>query len=617
MNRRARFLALAALGLLGVIRPLAGQDSLRTRARHMAASGEFREAASAWRLVLDSRPDDLFALAGLVDALEAMGAWRDAIAPLDRLLALGVSDPARLRQRGFFAIWGGDRRQGVDLLRRAVAQNPRDPASHAALAQVLSWSPATRGEAARSFAEALRLGSTSDDVLVAYADLLSWNRDNRGSAEVLYRRILSRSPGEPRARVGLANLSAWDGEPAKALRSYDSVLALAPDHQGALRGRGGALNQLGRHREAARVLERALALAPHDAAAAGELARAELGSGRYRAARVRFEGRVDPALLDVADSAIRATASAAEVSGLVRRRKDQLDLGRVTARTTGSIGSLKLYGEYDRSELRDGAAGFRSEGYGGGVRVDRRRLGILAGGRLRTVQGLGSNQWDGFIGLRWRIANAVSIAAGAARSPVEESRRTVQGELEGGELRGAVHANLAHATLAITDLPGQLDVEATVLAGRYTALGLESNPRVSLDARAGVVVHRSQPWVRIGYGFAATRFEYNADPAFTEIPSHRGTYFSPADYWRHQAILQLSQRFGSRVHWEADARMGREWVRQLDGATAASRNTAVANTALTVRLGPVLDLQTRLLYVNAFDAFEMKELTTLLKVYFR
>jgi tetratricopeptide (TPR) repeat protein len=617
MNRRARFLALAALGFIGVIRPLAGQDSLRARALHMAASGEFRQAASAWRLVLDSRPDDALALAGLVDALEAVGDWRDAIAPLDRLLALGANDPARLRQRGFFAIWGGDSRQGIDLFRRAVVLNPSDPASHAALAQVLSWSSATRGEAARSFAEALRLGSTSDDVLVAYADLLSWNPDNRGSAEVLYRRILSRSPGEPRARVGLANLRAWDGGPAEALRSYDSVLALAPDHQGALRGRGGALNQLGRYREAASVLERALSLAPHDAAAAGELARAELGGGHYRAARVRLEGGMDHALLDVADSALRATASAAEASGLVRRRKDQLDLGRVTARTTGSLGSFKLYGEYDRSELRDGAAGFRSEGYGGGARLDHRGLWVVAGGRLRTVQGLSSNQWDGFVGLRWRIAKAVSIAAGAARSPVEESRRTVQGELEGGEVRGAVHANLAHATLALTDLPGRVDVEATVLAGRYTALGLESNPRVSLDARAGMVVHRSQPWVRIGYGFAATRFEYNADPALTQIPSRRGAYFSPADYWRHQAILQLSQRFGSRVHWEADARMGREWVRQLDGATAASRNTAVANTALTLRLGPVLDLQTRLLYVNAFDAFEMKEITTLLKVYFR
>ena len=617
MNHRARFLVLAALALAGVVRPLAGQDSLRTRARHMAASGEFRQAASAWRQVLDSRPDDALALAGLVDALEAAGDWRDAIAPLDRLLALGENDPARLRQRGFFAIWGGDTRQGLDLFRRAVARNPTDPASHAALAQVLSWSPATRGEAARSFAEALRLGSTSDDVLVAYADLLSWNRDNRGSAEVLYRRVLSRSPGEPRARVGLANLRAWNGEPSQALRSYDSVLAEVPDHPGALRGRGGALNQLGRHGEAARVLERALALAPDDAAAAGELARAELGGGHYRAARARLEGRIDPALLDVADSARRATASAAEVSGLVRRRKDQLDLGRITARTTGAIGSLKLYGEYDRSELRDGATGFRSEGYGGGARIDHRRLGVLAGGRLRTVQGLGSNQWDGFVGVRWRIADAVSIAAGAARSAVEESRRTVQGELEGGVLRGAVHANLAHLTLGLADLPGQLDVEATVQAGRYTALGLESNRRVSLDARAGVIVHRSQPWVRIGYGFVATRFDYNADPAFAQLPSRRGGYFSPADYWRHQGILQLSQRFGSRVHWEADARMGREWVRQVDGATAISRNTAVANTGLTFRIGPALDLQTRLLYVNAFDAFEMKEIATLLKVYFR
>ena len=63
--------------------------------------------------------------------------------------------------------------------------------------------------------------------------------------------------------------------------------------------------------------------------------------------------------------------------------------------------------------------------------------------------------------------------------------------------------------------------------------------------------------------------------------------------------------------------MGREWVSQLDGAPATSRNTAVANTILTLRLGSVVDLQTRFLYVNAFDAFEMKELATVFKVYFR
>lgn len=580
---RLRFCCLlaAALGLAGSGRPLAGQDSLASRARHLAASGDFRQAASTWRLVLEARPDDQSALAGLVDALEASGDWRNAIAPLDRLLEIGATDPGRLRQRGFFAAWSGDFER-----------------------------------AARNFAAALAHDSTSADLYVAYADLLSWTPRTRDSADALYRRILSRWPKEPRARVGLANLLAWEGKAARALRSYDSVLAEVPDHPGALRGRGGALNQLGRHTAAARVLEHALELTPRDAGAAGELARAELGSGRFRSARAHLEGRVDPMLRGVADSALRATASAAEISGLVRRRKDQLDLSRVTARTTGSVGSLKLYGEYERSELEDGVAGFRNEGYGGGARLDHRGLGLLAGGRMRTVQGLVSRQWDGLLSLGWRLAEGVSVGAGAARSPVEESRRTVQGELDGGQLRGAAHANLAHLTLVLEDLPGPFDAEATVLAGQYTGLGLEPNRRVAADTRIGLVLHRSQPWIRIGYGFATSRFDYNADPGFTQIPTQRGGYFSPAEYWRHQGIVQVSQRLGSRVRWEADARMGREWVRQLEGSMATSRNTAAANGRLTIRLASVLDLEARFLYVNAFDAFEMKEFATVLKVYF-
>ena len=617
MRYHLRSLLFAGLFLAGSGGSLVAQDSLAARARQHAASGDFRLAASTWRLVLDARPDDRSALAGLVDALEATGEWRNAIVPLDRLIELGGAEPARLRQRGIYAAWSGDRERGLLLLRKAVTLRPRDPVSLGSLAQVLSWSPATRDEAAQRFAEALRYDSTSVDLLVGYADLLSWTPRTRARAAVLYRRTLSHQPGESRARVGLANLFAWKGEPAQALSIYDSVLAGAPDHVEALRGRGAALNQLGRPDWAVASLERALALAPQDTAIAGELARAELASGRFRSARERLSGRVDPLYVGVADSALRATASAAEISGLVRGRKSQLDLSRVLARTTGALGSLKLFAEYERSELRDGVAGFQSAGYGGGARLDRRGLALSAGGRLREVHGLGKTQWDGYVDLAWRISKRLSVGAGAVRAPVEETRRSVQGEVDGGQLRGAASSNLAHLTLAFVDLPGPFDAEATVLAGRYTGLGLAPNQRVSLDTRVGLVLHSSAPWVRIGYGFAATEFDYNADPGFTQSPEQRGGYFSPVKYWRHQGILQISQPLGSRVHWEADGRLGREWLRQLDGAETGSRNSAVAHTALTIRLGSRLDLGTRFLYVNAFDAFEMKELATVLKVYFR
>ena len=113
----------------------------------------------------------------------------------------------------------------------------------------------------------------------------------------------------------------------------------------------------------------------------------------------------------------------------------------------------------------------------------------------------------------------------------------------------------------------------------------------------------------------ATRFDYNADLGFAQIPTQRGAYFSPAEYWRHQGVVQVSERLSSRVHWEADARLGREWVRQLEGSVATSRNAATAYSRLTVRLASVLDLEARFLYVNAFDAFELKEFASVLKVY--
>jgi Flp pilus assembly protein TadD len=615
MRPRLAVLLLVTLGAVGSSRSLAGQDTTTSRARQLAAAGDFRQAATAWRRVLEVRPDDRSALAGLVDALEAAGDWRNAIAPLDRLLDLSPVDPARLRQRGFYAAWSGDLEHGIVLLRRAAAGSPENPVYLSALARVLSWSADTRAEASRTFAEALKHDSTAD-LVVGYADLLSWTPGTRDSAEALYHRALTRWPGDPGARVGLANLAAWRGKPARAVSIYDSVLADHPDNVGALRGRGAALNQLGRSNDAMRNLQRALELAPNDAATSAELARAELGSGRFGAARARLTGRIDPRLRDVADSVRRATASSAEVSGVLRRRQNQLDLKGISARATGALGAIKLQGSYERSEFNDGGTEFRGEGVGGGARLDHRGLALVGGARLGTIQGLTTHQWDGALQVGWSIGPAVSIGAGVSRSPVEENRRTVQGELDGGLLRGAAHANLAHLTLVLENLPGRFDAEASVQAGRYTGIGLESNPRVAADARIGLIMHGSQPWVRIGYGFNASRFDFNADLGFAQAPTQRGGYFSPARYWRHQGILQVSEQFGSRVRWEADARMGREWVRQVMGTTATSRSTAVANSRLTFRMGSGLDLEMRFLYVNAFDAFEMKEFTTALKVYF-
>jgi tetratricopeptide (TPR) repeat protein len=540
-----------ALGVAGFGRPLLAQDTLATRARQLAAAGDFRQAASAWRLVLEARPNDRSALAGLVDALDASGEWRTAIAPLDKLLELGASEPIRLRQRGCYAAWSGDRPRGIELLRKAVALAPKDPASLAALGEVLSWDPAGRREAGAKFRAALAL-----------------------------------DPENVTAQVGLANLAAWSGDARRALAGYDRVLRSHPDDPNALKGQGSAFNQLGYYSRARGPLEAAHQLAPNDPVTRNELARAQ-----------------------------RATASSAEMSGLGRRRQNQLDLYQVSARASGAIGSLQLFAGYTRSQYRNSAPRFSADGFGGGVRFADRGVTLLASARMSSLEGLSQKQWDGSASLGVRLFGGAALELTGSRSPVEESRRSIVGELDGGELRGAVHANLARATLVLDDFPGPFDADASVLAARYTGIGLEANQRLGVEARAGIVLHHSQPWVRIGYGFSATEFDYNADLAVAGIPTRRGGYFSPAAWWSHQGILQFSQRIGSRIEWNADGRLGRQWVRQLDGESADSRNAAIANTSLTLRLTPMFELETRFLYLNAFDAFELKELSAALKLY--
>ena len=550
MSARLRMLGLSFLAIAAA-QPARAQDTLSARARQLAAVGEFRQAASAWRLVLEAKPNDAAALAGLVDALDASGEWRTAIAPLDKLLELGTGDPVRLRQRGAYAAWSGDRKLGVELLRKALAARPEDPATLAALGEVLSWNPATRQEAGKDF-----------------------------------RAALARDPENLTARVGLANLASWSGQPRRALAGYGAVLAQHPDEPNALKGRGLAFNQLGYFGAAREPLSAAHQLAPEDPVTRNELARAK-----------------------------RATASSGEVWGLGRRRQNQLDLYQATARATAAFGGLQLFGEYMRSEYRHSAPDFMANGFGGGIRFADRGFTLLAAGRMTSLDGLSPKQWDGNGSLGLRLFDGVAIQLAGSRTPVEETRRSVLGELDGGSLRGAVHANLARATLILDNLPGPFDAEAAVYGGRYTGIGLEANRRVGIDARAGIVLHRSQPWLRIGYGFSATRFDYNADLGQATLATQRGGYFSPAAWWSHQGILQLSQRLGSRIEWNADGRLGRQWVRQLDGQPSDSRNAAVATSSLTLRLTPMFELETRFLYVNALDAFEMKELSAGLKLY--
>lgn len=607
---RATALLLAAL--LGGAAPLAAQDTLIVRARSLAQAGAHQEAANLFRLALRQAPNNAALLGETVDALEACGQWREAVPLLDQLLTLTPADARRLRQRGLFAAWAGDRPTALGRLREAVALRPADPEAIAALAEVLSWNPAEREEAAALFERGLAASPNHPGLLLGHADLLSWSKEGRGQAEAHYAEVLALDPGNARARVGLANLRAWGGDPAGALPIYDQVLRQAPTDVAALRGRGGALNQLGRHEVARRILREAHDLAPADAGTIQELATAELALGNPLGARraLTAVGAVStPAIRSLRDSTRRALASSIEFGLSVTGRQRQLDRQAAHVRLTlAPAAPLRVHFSAEPGRYREPAGDHRGDAFGAGLAVATPRFRAAVSGRMRTLAGVSENQWDGGGVLGWSPDRRVALTAAWQRNPVEETRLSTFGGAVEGEMHGPVHSELATGTLDVREILGRFDVKGEVVLGTYGGSGLLRNERLSGGVEAGVTLRRTGPWLRAGYATQATQFQFNAAEMAGSSPAMVGGYFSPRRHFLHQGVLQLSHRIGGQFLIEVDGRLGAQYVRARPGDPLDDRVAAVVNTHLSWRVTSGMDLDLRHLYVDAFDAFRMHQL---------
>ncbi|MDX3908465.1 MAG: tetratricopeptide repeat protein [Sphingobium sp.] len=170
--------------------------------------------------------------------------------PVQQLLAGSREDARPMLQRGLAALAKGDPRAARVELMNAIRADPSWPASRTAQARVM-----------------LTLG------------------DGRGArAELERARELGATPGSTRHLMAHALLLS--GEPALALSE-----ARAPDVIGeqagyAARIEACAQGELGRTQEAAAAFDRAVALAPEDAATWIDLSRFQLGAGNRAAALV-------------------------------------------------------------------------------------------------------------------------------------------------------------------------------------------------------------------------------------------------------------------------------------------------------------------------------------------
>ena len=188
--------------------------------------GQLDQAAAAYRSVLERAP-------GQFDALHMLGVLE---------AQRGNSDTA------------------VDLIRRAIAIDPNNPAAHNNCGNVLR-DLKRPDEALASFERALALKPD-------YAPALN----NRGSAlcdlnrtvEALssFERALALNPDNIETMNNRGNALRVLGRPEEALASYDRALALRPANAEIFNNRGNTLRDLGRAEDALASYDRALTLKP-------------------------------------------------------------------------------------------------------------------------------------------------------------------------------------------------------------------------------------------------------------------------------------------------------------------------------------------------------------------
>src|SRR5215470_11814118 len=181
--------------------------------------------------------------------------------------------------------------EGIDLVRRALALDPRQARFHTLLGMALSNIGRT-AEALDSFDQAIALGADAHgsraDALMALGRLTdaveSFDRAlardpasvtdwcNRGAALLelgraaeaakSFARATALAPDFAEAYYNHGNALAQLGRHVESIASYDRALALKPDYVDALNNRANVLNQLGQLPEALASVEAALALAP-------------------------------------------------------------------------------------------------------------------------------------------------------------------------------------------------------------------------------------------------------------------------------------------------------------------------------------------------------------------
>lgn len=579
------------------------------------------------------------ALAAQVDKLESQGQWREAIEPLQSLVALQPNDAARLNQLGRWRSWQtGWRDESLRLLKRAcvisgnndkyctdyaevlswrsetrsaaieqlrgiVERSPSYSPALIHLAEILSWNRNTFSEAKSLLESALKREPNNPDVLVAYANVLASNGATRGAAMDAYNHILKLDPKNVRAMTGKGQQLAWTGHSAEAMTLYDQALAVDPNSSAALRGKAEILNWRGEYEQAAALLRRALEVAPEDQSISAELARSQLKMRQYGAARSTASGLpTDKEYRQVREDVSRATGSWTEVGVAVRRNRHNLDFERLNVAVSTPLGyDNRLTFRYSPTLFSTTAGDFNSNNYGFDVES---RL----SDKLRTNLNAGANTYPGMspditagAQFRYRANPSWEFKIGGERTPIDESYLSLRGVDLAGTQTGQVSANLGNVGVSYNNLKHGYDLSIGYSDGVFTGRNLDANRRWSVEGNAGKSLGGA-PYFRIGYGVAYTSFDYDASDPLAPT-SQFGDYFSPQKYLLNYGSLTVSHKFHEKVEFEATGTAGAQNVGTLTSSFGNVQFASSFSGRVLWRIRPSDEIRLQYDFLNVYNAF--------------
>jgi tetratricopeptide (TPR) repeat protein len=703
----------------------AQKPSLADQARAELSAGHFAKASRLYRQVIETQPDSAAALAGMTDALVAQGRWRDAIAPLERLVQLEPANAPRLYQLGQMLSWEGaekdraarllqqatelepanadyaiayatvlswsraGRGQAASILkgvlerdpgraearrllalveswqgqraaaqetlapllarahpaiedlwtlgrveeasgeneaaaatyRRVLAQDPKHLGAIERLAGILSWSQATRGEAAQLFQRGLELSPSDEALLVPYAEMLSWSPATRPQAMRYFEQALQNDPTSTRVMADKAQLLAWSGQTAEAMALYDRILELDPTSVAALRGEAEILNWRGQYAKARALLERARGHDDLDPWMMLELAKADYGLGRYGQARsdlLQASGVTGPGIREVSRQVNHALGAYFELGYDLRRNRGRLDYDGLAAAVSIPLGlsnrlTLLYQPRYFRTLQRDFNSNFYSLSLDSQL-SEKWTSHLEIGGR--TFPGV-PGQVEGSFALDYRASPAFKFHAGFLREAADESLVSLLGANTNGVFSGQAEANLASLGASYTNAAHHYDLSLTYSDGAYTGEHLDTNRRWSVGGEIGKDLPTKKVYMRAAYGFTYLSFDHDADFAPGAAPlAITGGYYSPSEYLLNYGSLFVSQHLDHSLQWDAGGTLGAQNAETTGTSFSNASFASTFSAHLTWSITPQNDLRVSYDFLDVFNAFHRHSVSITWRHYF-